>query len=253
MNLTDASPDARRGRLARPLARAALALGLLCAAVALLAGPAYRLGLLPLSGGLMAMRCAAWGALGGAVLALLAGGLGIGAAARGAWGWVAAALLLNAAVAMPPFLMYRTVQTVPRIHDISTDTADPPAYVAALPLRQGARNGTDYSAETAALQRKGYPDIAPLQLDLTPAQAFARAEQAVRTLGWAVVAVAPNDLRIEATDTTLLFGFKDDIVIRIRPQGAGSRVDMRSLSRVGGSDFGVNAKRVRRFLQEMAH
>jgi hypothetical protein len=67
-----------------------------------------------------------------------------------------------------------------------------------------------------------------------------------------IVAVAPGDLRIEATDTTLLFGFKDDIVIRVAAAGSGSRVDVRSLSRVGKSDFGVNANRIRKFLRQLA-
>jgi uncharacterized protein (DUF1499 family) len=70
-------------------------------------------------------------------------------------------------------------------------------------------------------------------------------------MGWVIVDVSRADLRIEATDTTLLFGFKDDIVIRVMPQPGGSRVDVRSLSRVGGSDFGVNAKRVRTFLKKL--
>ena len=71
-------------------------------------------------------------------------------------------------------------------------------------------------------------------------------------MGWDIVAVAPGDLRIEATDTTLLFGFKDDIVVRVTPSGNGSRVDVRSLSRVGKSDFGVNANRIRKFLRQLA-
>ena len=101
---------------------------------------------------------------------------------------------------------------------------------------------------TPAQQKRGYPDIAPLRLNLPPAEAFARAERAARAMGWQIVAVAPEALRIEATDTTLFFGFKDDIVIRVRPSENGSVVDMRSLSRVGTSDVGVNAKRVRAFL-----
>ena len=71
-------------------------------------------------------------------------------------------------------------------------------------------------------------------------------------MGWEIVSVAPNELRIEATDTTLLFGFKDDVVIRVRPQAQGSIIDVRSLSRVGGSDFGTNAKRIRAFLRKVA-
>jgi uncharacterized protein (DUF1499 family) len=141
---------------------------------------------------------------------------------------------------------------LPHIHDISTDTANPPRFVAVLPLRAGAPNTTGYGPDVAAEQRAGYPDIAPLLLDVPPAQAFERAQHVARTMGWDIVAVAPQDRRIEATATTLLFGFKDDIVIRVAAQGSGSRVDMRSLSRVGGSDFGVNAGRVRDYLQRLA-
>ena len=146
----------------------------------------------------------------------------------------------------------RQAQRLPKIHDISTDTDDPPAFVAVLPLRQGARNAVDYRPDTAAQQKLGYPDIAPLRLELPPAQAFERAERAARAMGWQIVAVAPDALRIEATDTTLFFGFKDDIVIRVRPHAQGSIVDVRSLSRIGGSDIGANAQRIRGFLKKLA-
>lgn len=115
-----------------------------------------------------------------------------------------------------------------------------------------ARNPVDYPPGTAAQQRLGYPDIAPLPLELPPDQAFARAERTARAMGWQIVAVAPDALRIEATDTTLFFGFKDDVVIRVRAQARGSIVDVRSLSRIGGSDIGTNAKRVRRYLSRLA-
>jgi uncharacterized protein (DUF1499 family) len=120
-----------------------------------------------------------------------------------------------------------------------------------LPLRKGL-NPVAIDLAAIELQKKGYPDIGPSRLALPPDQAFARAEATVRSLGWEVVATAPADGRIEATDTTLLFGFKDDVVIRVRPDGAGSRVDIRSVSRVGRSDFGVNAKRVRKFQAALA-
>jgi len=92
----------------------------------------------------------------------------------------------------------------------------------------------------------------PLRLELPPAQAFERAEGAARAMGWQIVTVDPDALRIEATDTTLMFGFKDDIVIRVRPQAQGSVVDVRSLSRIGGSDIGTNARRVRAILKRLS-
>jgi uncharacterized protein (DUF1499 family) len=164
----------------------------------------------------------------------------------------AAALVINVLVAAPPLYMYREAQRLPHIHDITTDTDHPPAFVAVMPLRTDSRNSVDYKPETAVAQKNGYPDIAPLMLDMAPAQAFERAERTARAMGWEIVSVAPQDMRIEATDTTLLFGFKDDIVIRVTPLAQHSIVDMRSESRVGGSDFGVNAKRIRAYMQKLS-
>jgi uncharacterized protein (DUF1499 family) len=167
---------------------------------------------------------------------------------RTARGRAAIALVLGIAAAAPPLYLYTQVQQLPKIHDITTNPDDPPAFEAVLPLRQGARNAVDYPPSTAAEQRKGYPDIAPLLLPLAPPQAFERAVLVARAMGWDIVASTPERLRLEATDTTLLFGFKDDIVVRITPHAGGSVVDVRSLSRVGGSDFGTNARRVRAYL-----
>lgn len=170
----------------------------------------------------------------------------------GRWRLAGLALLLNALVAGPPLLLYRQAQTLPRIHDVSTDTVDPPRFVAVLPLRVKARNGIDYAPATAAEQKRGYPDLAPLVLAEPPTQVFARVERAARAMGWHIVAAVPDEGRLEATETTLPFGFKDDVVVRVRAAGAGSVVDVRSLSRVGGSDFGVNARRVRSYLKRIA-
>jgi uncharacterized protein (DUF1499 family) len=230
----------------------ALFVGLVSAASALLAGPGYRAELLTLSEGFTLMRWAVYGAIGGAFLALL--GIGLPPVARRARARMIAvlALLICIGVAVPPLRLYQSAQGLPKIHDISTDTSDPPAFVAVLPRRQGARNPVDYRPETALLQQRGYPDIAPQRLQVSPGEAFARAELAARAMGWLVVDVAPGALRIEATDTTLLFGFKDDIVIRVRPQDQGSIVDVRSVSRIGVSDMGTNAKRIRAFLKKLA-
>jgi uncharacterized protein (DUF1499 family) len=240
-------------RLGRALGWLTLPLGVLCAVAALLPGPMHRVELLPLSIALPMVRWAGTIALGGAALALLALLLMLGGSAPRRWRRRARwALFINAAVAAWPLYLYYQYETLPRIHDISTDTANPPMFDAVLPLRRGAKNPADYVAATAAEQRKGYPDIVPLQLPVAPPVVFDNAERAARAMGWQVVAAAPDKLRIEAIDTTLLFGFKDDIVVRITPQGSGSVVDVRSLSRVGGSDFGANAKRVRAYLQRVA-
>ena len=239
-------------RIAVALAWTGVGLALACGAGELLAGLGYRWGWWHFRIGIQIMRWSATTDLAAVVAALAAAILAWKYGARRALAAIVAGLALSLVVAGPPLYYWRTVDRVPRIHDISTDTDNPPRYVAALPLRKGAENPADYSADVAAQQKKAYPDIAPAMLELPPAQAFTRAERAARAMGWEIVAVAPADLRIEATDTTLLFGFKDDIVVRVTPSGNGSRVDVRSLSRVGKSDFGVNANRIRKFLRQLA-
>ena len=248
-----ASPPARAlHRACRPLAWIALGAAALCGALELLAGPGYRLGWWSLGAGLQTMRWAATAALAAAALALAATLCAAASGARRSALVGVAGLVLALAVAGPPLYLYWKVERLPHIHDISTDTLNPPRFVAVLPLRAGAPNSTAYDAAVAAEQRQGYPHIAALRLDVPPAQAFERAQRVARAMGWDIVAVAPQALRIEATATTLLFGFKDDIVIRVGADGSGSRIDMRSLSRVGGSDFGVNAERVRDYLRRLA-
>ena len=151
----------------------------------------------------------------------------------------------------------------PPIHDITTDLANPPAFVAVIALRQRAHavNPPQYIREERGpggkmidvpkLQREYYPYIAPLFSILPPAQALAKARRVAEALGWRIDAYVPSDGRLEATAHTFFFDFKDDVVVRVRPNGPGSRVDVRSESRVGGSDVGTNAARIRLFLERM--
>lgn len=133
-------------------------------------------------------------------------------------------------------------RSYPPINDVSTDTEDPPVF-------WDMPNPTEYpGAETAALQRAAYPDLTPLILSLPPDRAHALALALTREKGWEIVADEPKDGRIEAVARSLLYGFKDEIVIRIAPTDGGARVDVRSRSRIGRIDRGVNAKRIRAFL-----
>jgi uncharacterized protein (DUF1499 family) len=133
---------------------------------------------------------------------------------------------------------------VPSIHDITTDPDDPPQFSALLPLRTGRVSPPEYDGPIAAAQqRRAYPDILPLVLSVAPARALDEAAALARDLGWDVVAVDRAGGIIEAVDTTFWFRFKDDIVIRIR----GSRMDIRSKSRVGRGDLGANAQRIQTF------
>ncbi|MEO7336612.1 MAG: DUF1499 domain-containing protein [Caldimonas sp.] len=237
----------------RTLALFVLLAAAVAAAIELVAGPGYRFGWWPLGIGLQTMRWAASAAL----LAAAAGLLVLLRAAivksPDVLRIAGAALVIGLVAGGPPAYLWREVQRLPHIHDITTDTARPPAFVAVAPLRRGLPNGVDYLPAVGAQQHAGYPDIAPLVLaGVTPEKAFERARRVAASMGWTAVAEAPSEGRLEATATSMLFGFKDDIVVRIAPQGAGSRIDVRSMSRVGGSDFGVNAKRVRRFLEGVA-
>ncbi len=222
-----------------------------CGLAALAAGPGYRFGWWGLGAGLQTMRWAATAAAVVLVLALLSTAMAYRAQTRRGIAICLAAALLSLLVAAPPAFLWLRTRGLPPIHDVSTDTGNPPRYVAVLQLRKGARNSSDYNPAAAVQQRLGYPDIGPADLAVPAAQAFQSAERVARAMGWSIVADVPAELRIEATATTLLFGFKDDIVIRVSPTGAGSRVDMRSLSRIGGGDFGTNASRIRAFINKL--
>ena len=165
----------------------------------------------------------------------------------GSRAWIG--LLIGGIFAGYVLLQLKTVKSLPMIHDITTDTANPPIFVALADARKAARNGIDYKGpEIASQQKQAYPDIAPFISALAPAQLFVKAEGAARAAGWEIVAADAQAGRIEATATTLIYAFKDDIVIRIAPKDSGSQLDMRSMSRVGLSDVGANAKRIREFL-----
>lgn len=192
-----------------------------------------------------------WAAYGGiaAVAVSLAGCFA--SAGRRTLGFAAAGLVIGALVAAVPEAERKLGHGVPHIHDITTDTENPPRFVATVPVRKaaGARNPPDYAgAAVAQQQRAAYPDIAPLTLNLPPDRAFERALAAARAMGWEIIATEPRDGRIEATATTRWFRFKDDVVVRVRPEGAGTRIDVRSKSRIGASDLGANARRVRAYL-----
>ena len=163
------------------------------------------------------------------------------------------ALCLGLAAMVPPLILRAQARQVPPIHDITTDASDPPVFVALLVERKAAPNGADYGgAEIAAQQARGYPDIKPLHLDQLPRDVMQRAIDAARAMGWEVRASDSAAGRLEATARTPWFGFRDDVVVRIRPEGSGTRVDVRSASRVGRSDIGRNAERVREFLGRLA-
>lgn len=233
------------------LSRIALAIAVIALLLLLAAGPGTRLGLWDFRIGFGVMRWAVYVGIGAAVVAaamLLAPSL---RNANGAT--LAIALVLGLGVAFVPWNAMRGAKQVPPIHDITTDTTHPPEFVAILPLRADAANSATYGGpEIASQQIAGYPDLRPYTTELPPAKAFDEALQAAEKMGWQIVARDPASGRIEASDTTLWFGFIDDVVIRVQADGDGSRIDIRSVSRVGKSDVGTNAKRIRAYLATLA-
>ncbi|MFI5304024.1 MAG: DUF1499 domain-containing protein [Nitrospiria bacterium] len=162
-------------------------------------------------------------------------------------------LLIILILIMIPLNLIGRAKHFPRIHDITTDFEDPPLFRSILLLRKDSPNSAAYGGpEVSALQKKGYPDIKPLFLSIPPDQAFEKALEKANELKWEIVDANAAEKRIEATDTTFWFGFKDDIVIRITPSNGGSRIDLRSVSRVGLSDVGTNALRIRRYLDQFS-
>ena len=231
------------------LAAAAVALGLL-----VVSGPGTRLGLWPWQTGLGMLRWAAYAGMATAAVGVIVLLLHFARPWRPLGLLVPVLTIALSVVAFGlPLYMLGEAKKVPPIHDITTDTGEPPAFVALLPERRAAPNGADYGgAQIAAQQKKAYPDIAPKLIAASPQDVMQRAADVAHSMGWQVVASDAAQGRLEATATTSWFGFKDDIVVRVRPEGAGSRVDVRSVSRVGRSDVGTNARRIREFLAKLA-
>jgi hypothetical protein len=228
----------------------ALAGAILAIVLVVGSGPAYKAGLpLPVAFGGLAL-----GVLLGAVAALA----GVAALVMG---WrrgqpisipVAVGLVIGLLAFAVPFQRIFAARGLPAIHDISTDVQNPPAFQAVLPLREGAPNDVTFRPDTANEQLRAYPDIRPLVL-MEPADAvFARALDTARDMDWDIVAADRAAGRLEATATTRWFGFRDDVVVRLTPESSGgTRVDVRSVSRVGRGDLGTNADRIREFLGEL--
>ncbi len=161
------------------------------------------------------------------------------------------AVLAITAIAIPLSMM-NTAKNVPPIHDISTDLVNPPAFVAIAPLRADAPNPVAYDGiETAEQQRTAYPDLQTLRYDQTQPELIEATKQAIENLGWELVNIDADKGIVEATDTTAWFGFKDDVVVRVTDNENERLVDIRSKSRIGGSDLGKNAARVHKLIDEL--
>lgn len=177
---------------------------------------------------------------------------GLGSAIKGM-------LIASLVLAYPAWLAVKAA-TLPPIADVSTDTEDPPVFSrsrAVLDARKG-RVPPDVSPADREAQREAYVQIAPLTLDLGPDEAFALVQKAAANLGWQVIEAVPpggrvGTGRLEAIDRTLVLRLPEDVTIRIRPRAEGTRIDIRSASRIGKHDLGANAGRIRAFLEEASN
>jgi len=163
------------------------------------------------------------------------------------------AMLKRALLLVPSVLLLTNLlgaREHPAIHDITTDTGNPPAFTAALAQRGPDANPLSIKPDTIARQREGYPDLAPLLTRLSPGLALERAAEVARELGWDVHRLDHEAGELEAVDTTFWMGFKDDIVVRVSHSSGRTHVDLRSASRVGVSDLGANAARIRSFIAQ---
>lgn len=167
-------------------------------------------------------------------------------ASGGSFNWAVAG---GVAVALPltilaAYWVYALVSH-PFINDISTDLDQPPVF------RRMPASSPHPGEAVAQQQRKAYPDVVPLRVGVPPQRAFGAVLSLLRERGWKVVAVDDAGLRVEATSQSRIFRFVDEIAVRVTDGPEGARIDMRSRSRVGRSDLGVNAKRIRAFLADL--
>ncbi|WP_315706936.1 MULTISPECIES: DUF1499 domain-containing protein [unclassified Bradyrhizobium] len=202
-----------------------------------------------------------FGALGLAVLSILVGLAAFVAiwqnGSRG-MGRILLAFLIDAAVLAYPAYLTLQYRKLPKIYDITTDPIDPPRFEALAPLRSGDGTNTAVYAGlyAAEQQQKAYPDIEPVQLELSPERAYAIVLKLVTRRKWFIVDErAPQPPRrigrIEAIARTPIMGFREDISIRVQPDGEDARIDIRSASRYFDSDLGSNAARVTKFIEDL--
>ena len=228
-----------------------LLVALASAAAMVFSGIGYRLDLWHFRVGFTILGWAFWFALAGAVLSV-AGLVITGGKPRRTLVAAFIGTVVGVVAAYVPWSWKQTADALPYIHDISTDTANPPEFVAAAKLRKPGDHPVAYDGQEAAeLQRKAYPDIASLTTKASSEKVFNSAKAAIASMGMQLVDADPAQGRIEANQTSLLYGFTDDMVVRIASSADGTKVDVRSKSRLGRSDLGQNAKRVRVFLAKL--
>ncbi len=159
-----------------------------------------------------------------------------------------------------PIEMRARGQEAPFIHDITTDFEDPPAIVAGAtyprrnpPEYDGPQQVRGTELTVAETQREAYGDIDPMMAPGSVPDTAERVRTVLKRMNIEILdeTDGADEWIFEGVHTTLWFGFKDDFVVRLRNEGAMTRVDVRSKSRIGGSDIGMNARRTRDFMARL--
>jgi uncharacterized protein (DUF1499 family) len=233
-------------KIARLVSLVGLVVAIGCALAALGAGLGYRFGWWHFRTGIATLGNVFWVALGTSAFCAAAVILAVARGNARAIAMGLAGLAIAGITAWVPYDLRMKANAVPAIHDITTDLANPPPFVRVAALRKPDDHPAAYDGPgVGEQQRKAYPDLAPLVLKAPRDKVFAAVQAAVASMGLELVEADAAQGRIEATATSLLFGFKDDVVVRIADDPNGTKVDVRSKSRVGRNDFGMNAKRIR--------
>ncbi len=238
----------------KPLARRIVLIGLIVAVAAVLAavfsGIGYRLEMWHFRTGIQMIKWSFYAASAAVVLSLI--GLALSRKSRPVVVMSVLGMIIGAVMMYIPFSWKQALDAYPYIHDITTDTDNPPQFMAIASLRGPGDHPVTYDGpEVAAQQKQAYPDLQPLDTLAGPDEVFAAARKVLESMGMEIVSANEGDLHIEAIYTTLLYGYKDDMVVRITETADGTRVDVRSKSRVGRSDLGQNAKRIRTFMTRL--
>jgi uncharacterized protein (DUF1499 family) len=165
------------------------------------------------------------------------------------------ALILSMMVLAVPLWSLPDLLQLPRLYEVTTDIASPPAFDRIAKIRPGQANPVRYEPSFGPLQMAAYPDVKPLYVSRPIADVYFAVHEVVKSLNWKVIdEQSPENAKtgyIEAVDRTFIFGFTDDVAIRITGSPKTAKIDIRSSSRFGQHDLGRNAKRIRRFMVEV--
>lgn len=231
--------------------RAAILVSSAAALLLVGSGPLHQLGMLSYEAGLNGLRAAVAFGVAAIAIALPASVAAIRRRSTAHLLIGIACVLTGTLAIAAPVRARAAARAAAPLHDVTTDVADPPAFVALLSEYEARPGVLARDAGADALQRRAYPDLGPLVLPVSPEMAFEEVLESMTELDWPVEDANPDQGRVETTVRSPWFGFTDDLVIRLRAVGPSTRVDVRSVTRDGSNDMGRNAAHVREFLAEL--